>query len=503
MDMGKARLSIDELLGALTVEIDSPPQLLPPSSIYPALTDLRSEVAEWAQSRLAGTFLPTQEETVAVNKARHGVRPVAVWDIPSRLAYRVLASRLRALLPAQAEERPPWRTFLRTPLEYNCKYIVGSDIAACYENIDHGLLADELVSQTGDHESAEAVCSLLLETGGRAFGLPQQSPASDVLAEAVLDRLERALVRRRLQVIRYNDDFRFMCDSWAEVVRSIEVLSEEARLIGLTINDMKTLTWRRSKYEAQLDTADLIRQEIADEAELDLTLYAEGEYDELLILEPDPDEVDQQAALGVLERWNRVAGRSTVAARRRAEHRAIVEILPLALGTLASLPDTTAETLNLCMRLLRFERTMTPAVGRYLASRNDDEGSVLTAFDRLLRARSYLNGWQTWWLQQPVAQLNNFASGAGSAARIRWARAALTSAENTPVLRGHVALTLARHGEIQVDELLKIYDRCSNAVRPVLVAAIAHLDPPNNVRRSLTGDSELHRWVYESTVSGD
>src|SRR5262249_673981 len=140
--------------------------------------------------------LPTPQETVAVNKARQGVRPVAVWDLPSRVAYRALASRLEVGLGAGQREKGQWREFLQEPLQYEGRYVVASDIAACYENIDHGLLLDELLVRTGDHVTAETVSSLLFETGGRRFGLPQQSPASDVLAEVVLDRLERALVRR-------------------------------------------------------------------------------------------------------------------------------------------------------------------------------------------------------------------------------------------------------------------------------------------------------------------
>ena len=496
MDMGLAQLSVGEVLTALDAEIDSPPRLLPPSSLYPALTSRRQEVAEWVQTRVSSKFLPTAEETVAVNKARHGVRPVAVWDLPSRLAYRALASRLETGLPPLRRGKAEWRDFQRSPLMNGGRYVVASDIAACYQYIDHGLLAEELLMKTGDHVAVEAVCSLLLETCGRNFGLPQQSRASDVLAEAVLDRLERSLVRRGLQVARYNDDFRFACNSWSAVVRSIEVLSEEARLMGFTVNDMKTITWGRSKYEDQLDEADRLRQEIADEAELDLTEFEEGEYDEEIIEEPDPDEVNVLTAILVLERWAKVAGRGTVAARRKAEHRAIVELLPFALGTLGAESVTLPEILTLCMKMLRFERTMTPAVGKYLTGRNDDS-QVLAAFDRLLTSRSYLNGWQTWWLQQPVARLPAFASGRGAAGRLRWAQDALTSAEHTPVLHAHAALTLARQKQITCERLLAIYDRSSSAVRPVLVAAIALLKPPQNVQRSVTDESELHRWVYE------
>lgn len=97
------------------------------------------------------------------------------------------------------------------------------------------------------------------------------------------------------------------------------------------------------------------------------------------------------------------------------------------------------------MRLLRYEQTMTPAAGRYLSSR-DDEGLVRDAFDRLLRSRAYANGWQTWWLQQPIARLSGFATADGCRTRLRWACNALSTAEHTPVLRAHAAMTLASIG---------------------------------------------------------
>jgi len=70
-------------------------------------------------------------------------------------------------------------------------------------------------------------------------------------------------MRRGLRVFRHNDDFRFVCRSWSEVIRAVEVLSEEARMMGLTVNDHKTVPWRRAKYEAHLDEADALRPESA------------------------------------------------------------------------------------------------------------------------------------------------------------------------------------------------------------------------------------------------
>lgn len=488
------------ITAALGAELRSPPRALPQDSIYPALIAHQHDVATWIHDRLSGDFVPTAEEVVSVNKGRHGIRPVAMWDLPSRIAYRSLTAKIEPHLPALRRGRSHWRQFQRAPLQRDGRYIVASDIASCYRYIDHGLLSEELLIQTGEHDVIDSVVVLLQEASGLSYGLPQQSYASDVLAEPFLARLERALVRRGLNVDRYSDDFRFTCATWSEVVRSLEVLEEESRLVGLSVNDVKTVTWSRNKYAAHLDEADELRREIADEAELDLTVLETDPYSGAIVAEePDPSDVDKLSAVRVLERWATVAGRGNVPARRRAEHRGVVELLPYALATLGREQNSQPEVLTHCMRLLRFERTLTPSVGMYLSTRVD-EALVLDAFDTLLKRRSYLNGWQTWWLQQPVARLRSFAFGTGSKRRLAWARSALTSAEHTPVLRAEAARTLARHKQLALDDMLGIYDRSSNILRPVLAAGIALLKPTEAVKNAVTGDSRLIEWVYDWTA---
>ncbi|MEQ0560852.1 RNA-directed DNA polymerase [Amycolatopsis sp. NEAU-NG30] len=487
---------------ALRAELSLRRRALPPDSVAIALTSREEEVAEWICDRLVGNFAPTSEEIVAVNKGRHGVRPIAVWDLSSRVLYRMLAERVQPALPALRRSRDDWLAFQRAPLRKDGRYIVTSDIAACYQYIDHGLLRDELLVQTGEFDTVSTLVALLCEVSGKDYGLPQQSFASDVIAEPFLARLERALTRRGLEVDRYNDDFRFSCSGWSEVVRAIEVLEEESRRVGLTVNDLKTITWSRAKYEAQLDEADSLRDEISGEAELDL----ETEYDSEIDAEDGddrdsgeefPDSVNRLAAERVLERWARIAGRrGEVSSRRRIEHRVTVELIPSALAALGELSGTSKEILNYCIRLLKFERTVTPSVGTYL-TRVHDDGKVLESFDYLLRSKTYLNGWQTWWLQQPVARLSGFASGAGARGRVKWARDSYASGEYASILRAETARTLARHRMIELDELLKLYERSSNIVRPVLAGAIALLKPSGNIRRAIVDDDKLNMWAYE------
>jgi RNA-directed DNA polymerase len=485
-------LDAEDIENAAEYELTGSRRALPADSVAPALIGRLLEVVQWVHERLAGDFSPTPEETVAVNKGRHGVRPVAIWDLPSRIAYRALAWSLLDKLPSFQRGRSEWQEFLAEPLQRKGRYIVASDIAACYQQIDHGLLSDELLVQTGEFETVSAIMQLLHDVTGKTYGLPQQNYASDWLSEPFLARLERSLIRRGLDVSRYNDDFRFVCADWAGVVRAIEVLEEEARRVGLTINDQKTITWSRGKFEEYIKYARELRADITGEEDPEVDSDYVDEEDE----EEESPAFDSYIASDILDRWVSVAGRGRVAPRRRAEHRVIVELIPAALRGLAKEAVFNSDILRDCMKLLRFERTVTPYVGKYFL-KFSREDQLLDEFDKLLRSRSYLNGWQTWWLQQPVARLAGFATGPGSTRRVRWARTALSTTEHSPVLQAEAARTLARHGQIDLNELLSMYDRSGNIVQPVLTSAIALLRPGAHIRRAVIGDSKIHQWIYE------
>ena len=65
------------------------------------------------------------------------------------------------------------------------------------------------------------------------------------------------------------------------------------------------------------------------------------------------------------------------------------------------------------------------------------------------------------------------------------------------MLGAHAAMTLTRHRQIELDELLGIYARSNTTVRPILVAAIALLKPGPGVARAVKDDRALHKCVYD------
>lgn len=487
-------LSATDVEAALEQELAMPRRLLPATSHYLALIPHTSDAATWIAGVLSDGTQPALEQVVAASKARHGVRPVAVWDLQSSVAYRALTNRLGTQLEMQTRSGGAWTAFNKAPVEKGGRYVVSADIASCYQMIDHGLLAEELIVQSGDADTVGRLIGLLEAVQGRKYGLPQQSVASDLLAEIYLASLERRVLRKSVDVIRYNDDFRINCDTWSEVVRAIEVLSEEARSLGLVLNDSKVLTYKAKTYAERLDHAELLRVEIAEDAALDLTFML-ATYDDIQIVDPERADVEHLAAVRVLERWKSVAGRGSIADGRRAEHAALLQLVPLALRELSKSRDDAPGAIGICMQLLRFEQTMTPAVCEFLLSRNDED-ALLSSFDKLLKDDVYLTGWQAWWIQQPLAR-TTFATGTGSMRRRNWLKAQFEDARRSPILRANAAKTLARHKLVSADDLLRVYDRSSPIERPIIVEAIALLKPTKNVRDAVIGDSKLHDWVFD------
>jgi hypothetical protein len=491
----------DDLIAKAIQETQSTaPRLLPADPGLRACADNIEAATGWISSVVNTAFTASREELVAASKPGSGVRPVAIWDVPSRVLYRALVNTVaEALLPLD-RGADQWAAFKRSPLETVCRYVVATDIASCYQYIDHALLAEELHVRGCDHRSVDAVIRLLAEANGRSYGLPQQSWSSDVLAEVFLDKIERALIRQGLQVSRYNDDFRFACASWSKAVEAIELFADIARQHGLAINDQKTLTWKRRNYERSLDELERQRQAIADEAEFEV--WADADYDDVMDGLYTPSGVQMEAASKILHLWRAGAGRTTIARQPSARRRALAELLPEALWTLTNDDEPVDGDVKDAMQILRYGRHRTPQLAAYLASKPDSR-LVVETFGNIVQRGAYLSRWQTWWMLTSVAMKPGFTSGPRSRVRNDWLRGALNATLPGGIVAANAGLTMARLGEADLARLMTMYDRASATVRPTLVAAIARAKPPANIRRSIQEESRLHKLIWERELHGD
>src|SRR5690348_12941836 len=75
------------------------PRLLPADPGLQACADNVEAAAVWISSVVNADFTPSREEVVAASKPGSGLRPVAIWDLPSRVLFRALTDKIAVALP--------------------------------------------------------------------------------------------------------------------------------------------------------------------------------------------------------------------------------------------------------------------------------------------------------------------------------------------------------------------------------------------------------------------
>ena len=132
------------------------------------------------------------------------------------------------------------------------RYVVKTDVTAYFEYVDHELLRAELLDQTGEEPTVDALLLVLGSVLGRLVGLPQVHPASDILGDCYIDPVRRRLIRRGYTTFMYADDFRIVAGTLGQAGAALEACSVEVRRRALVSNERKTFTYRRTTYEQSL-----------------------------------------------------------------------------------------------------------------------------------------------------------------------------------------------------------------------------------------------------------
>lgn len=457
---------------------------------------------EWAHRRCVAEFAPVPGQIVTVRKAGHGVRPVAELSIRDRVLYRALVRRWKDALPEPDRSSEAHEAFLNAPLESSPAptYVVSSDVTACYEYIDHGLLAREVLARTGDSDGVEALSNLLAGLAGRSYGLPQQSGPSDVLAEAYLSVVERRLLRQGLAVWRYSDDFRIAVDSWSAALNAVDALERECRAIGLALNDLKTVIRKGATYERTLSRRETVLKAISDEVEVDLTDVILGLYHEI-ILEPEKNEVAVGAAKKVVAEWLLLQEKmlasdpkSTLTQKEQDRRLALTDLLRWALSLLST-EETDLDVLTACGQMLRTEQTLTPMVARYLENATDPAATVAW-FEGFLSGVPYLTPWQAWWVAPALRGVDG-SYAEGSAQRL-WLESVWTDPACPEPVKAGVAFTVAQKGLADSKGLMAVYESMTDTGRPFLARAVGAVAPADDSgAATLLEEDDWVKWAFQ------
>ena len=176
-----------------------------------------------------------------------------------------------------------WNEYRRRTIERAeaSAFVVLTDISDFYPRVYHHRLENALRrlpsrGETPDPNDAtrrisvpERIMKLLqVFSGNVSYGLPVGGPASRILAELSLVGVDNHLRSRRVSFCRYADDYCIFCDSREEAYTSLVLLSEKLFNEGFVLNKKKTQILPASEYCDTWRLLDPAGELVTDEAKL-------------------------------------------------------------------------------------------------------------------------------------------------------------------------------------------------------------------------------------------
>ncbi len=220
-------------------------------------SDLVTEWADIRQALLDGSYRPSPVRRVAIAKPGGGTRELGIPTVVDRLIQQALLQVLQPIIDPTFSEHSygfrPGRSAHGAVLEaqryveQGQRTVVDVDLEKFFDRVNHDILMDRLSKRIAD----KAVLKLIrryLEAGilahgvalERVEGTPQGGPLSPLLANVLLDEVDRELERRGHKFVRYADDCNVYVRSTRAGRRVMAGLERCYRKLRLRINKSKS-----------------------------------------------------------------------------------------------------------------------------------------------------------------------------------------------------------------------------------------------------------------------
>jgi group II intron reverse transcriptase/maturase len=229
---------------------------------------------------LAGTYRPAEVKQQLIPKSGGGMRKLGIPTVLDRLIQQALLQVLQPMYdPGFSQHSHGFRPGRRAHdaiveaqryVQSGCKWVVDVDLEQFFDRVSHDVLMGRLAKRIGDARVLGLIRRYLgagmLANGvvtERHEGTPQGGPLSPLLANVLLDEVDKELEKRGHQFVRYADDCNVYVRSKRAGERVMQTLRRLYAGLRLRVNESKSavdLAWNRkllgySFWEAKDGTA--------------------------------------------------------------------------------------------------------------------------------------------------------------------------------------------------------------------------------------------------------
>jgi group II intron reverse transcriptase/maturase len=220
--------------------------------------------AHWTAIReqlLAGSYQPSAVRQRHIPKSGGGVRTLGIPTVLDRFIQQLLLQVLQPIFDPTFSEhshgfRPGRRAHdavrrARQYIQDGRRWVVDVDLEKFFDNVNHDVLMGKLHNRIADRRVLRII-QRYLEAGMMADGVvverhegtPQGGPLSPLLANVLLDDVDKALERRGHAFVRYADDCNVYVRSKRAGERVLVMLQRQYAALRLRINEEKSAVAR-------------------------------------------------------------------------------------------------------------------------------------------------------------------------------------------------------------------------------------------------------------------